>query len=280
MPGTARSPFNPEDTPATILLEDPPLARVLVQVRFAPVLAVASESFVGPLQQALAEQYPIASSGIEFAINMPAPAEAPPTSTETRLWRFETVDGSSRVTLATSFVAFETERYEGHTTYLAALLDVLAAVGEHIKPVQAQRAGIRYLQRLTGAEDLGRLGEFFRPELLGVVAAPEAAEHLDLCLTQARHAVDGVTLAARWGMLPEGMGTDIVQPVDERSWVFDIDVFEEARSPFDPEEIIDRAETYSRRQYQFFRWAVEPAFLERFGATAEDLAELKEMMSA
>ena len=281
MIGTARSPFSPEDTPPTILLEDPPLARVLVQVRFAPVLAVATESFVGPFQQALAESYPIGSSGVEFAINMPAPAEAPPTATETRLWRFETVDGFSRVTLATSFVAFETELYEGHKAFLSALLHVLEAVAEHIKPVQVQRAGIRYVQWLTESADLERVGEFFRPELLGVVAVPEAAEHLDLCLTQARHSVDGMTLAARWGRLPAGAGMDIiVQPVDKPSWVFDIDVFDEARSLFDPAELVERAESYSRRQYQFFRWAIRPAFLERFGATADDLAELTEMMSA
>jgi uncharacterized protein (TIGR04255 family) len=280
MTGTARSPFNPADTPPTILLVDPPLERVLVQVRFAPVLAVASESFVGPLQQALAERYPIGGSDVEFAINLAAPAEAPPTPTPTRLWRFETVDSSSRVTLATSFVAFETKRYEGHKTFLAELLYVLEAIVEHIKPMQVQRAGIRYFQRLTESADLTRLGEFFRPELLGVVAVPEAADHLDLCLTQARHSADGVTLAARWGRLPAGAGMDIVAPAAEPSWVFDIDVFDETRSPFDPAELVERAAIYSRRQYQFFRWAIEPAFLERFGANAEDLAELKELMSA
>ncbi|CAN5283785.1 hypothetical protein BH20ACT13_BH20ACT13_23100 [soil metagenome] len=279
MTGTARSPFDPNDTPATILLANPPLVRVLAQVRFAPVLAVASESFVGPFQQALADRYPIGSSGIEFAINIPAPAEGPPTGEPTRLWRFETVDESSRVTLATSFVAFETDHYEGHTKFLAALSHVLDAVDEHIKPVQTQRTGIRYVQQLAAAEDLGRLSDFFRTELLGVVAAPEAAEHLDLCLTQARHVVDGVTLAARWGMLPAGMGTDIVQPVDGPSWLFDIDVFDEERSPFDAEELAERAGRYTRRQYQFFRWAVEPAFLERFGAAAEDLAELRDVVA-
>jgi len=257
------------------------LARVLVQVRFAPVLAVANEAFVGPLQQALAAQYPIGSSGVEFAINVPAPAEAPPTAIETRLWRFESVDGSSRVTLATSFVAFETERYEGHEAFLAALLHVLEAVAEHIKPVQVQRLGIRYVQWLTEAADLERLGEFFRPELLGVVAVSEAAEHLDLCLTQARHSVDGVTLAARWGRLPAGTGMDIIiQPVDAPSWVFDTDVFDDARSSYDPGELVERAARYSRRQYQFFRWAIEPAFLERFGANASEVAELREAMSS
>jgi len=279
MTGTAKSPFGAGDTPPTILLVDPPLERVLVQVRFAPVLAVANESFVGPFQQALAERYPIGSSDMEFAISMPASAEAPPTPTATRLWRFETVDGSSRVTLATSFIAFETKRYEGHMAFLAELAYVLEAVGEYVGPAQVQRAGIRYFQRLTGTADLERVGEFFRPELLGVVASPEAADHLDLCLTQARHAVDGMTLAARWGKLPARTGIDIVESIEEPSWVFDIDVFDETRSPFDPSELVERAESYSRRQYQFFRWAIEPAFLERFGATAHDLAGLRELMS-
>lgn len=280
MTGTAKSPFNPEHTPSTILLVDPPLVRVLVQVRFAPVLAVSNESFVGSFQQALAERYPIGSSDFEFAMTLAASAEPPPSPTQTRLWRFASVDGSSRVTLATSFVSFETERYEGHEAFLAALSDALEAVEEHIKPAQVQRVGIRYLQRLADTDDLERLGEFFRPDILGVVASSNAAAHLDLCLTQARHSLDGMTLSARWGLLPDGVGLDIGDAAPGPSWVFDIDVFDEARSPFDPAEIVEKAKHYSRRQYQFFRWAVEPAFLERFGASASDIGRLTEEMSA
>lgn len=271
MTGTAESPFDPRDAPETILLAHPPLVRVLVQIRFAPILAVANESFVGPFQQALVDRYPISSGDVEVAIAL-SPTGEPPTPT--RLWRFASVDESSRVTLATSFVSFETQRYEGHEPFFADLETVLAATEAYVKPVRVMRLGIRYVQRLTEPADLARLGEYFRPELLGVVTAVGAAEHLDLCLTQARHSIDGVTLAARWGRLPGDAGLDVADPVPGPSWVFDIDVFDEDATVFDMAELVERAKRYSRRQYQFFRWAVEPSFLERFGAKPEDLRGL------
>jgi hypothetical protein len=46
----------------------------------------------------------------------------------------------------------------------------------------------------------------------------------------------------------------------------DIDVFDERREPFEIDTLVQRALEHSRRQYRFFRWAVEPAFLLRFGA--------------
>lgn len=275
MTGTARSPFNPEDAPSTILLSDPPLLRVLAQVRFAPVLAVASESFVGEFQQALAERLPIASSDVELAIAFPPADESPPSPT--RLWRFASADDAMRTTLGTSFVAFETSRYEGHAQFLAVLEEVLAAVADYIKPAQVQRLGIRYLQRLEEPSDLARLAEYMRPELLGILALPEAASGLDLTLTQARRVFDdATTLTARWGRLPAGVGLDVGEPATGESWVFDIDVFDESRSSFDPAELIDRARRHSRRQYQFFRWAVNASFLRRFGASEADLALLTE----
>lgn len=278
MAGTARSPFDPTDLPETILLATPPLARVLVQVRFAPVHAVASEAFVGEFQQALADDYPIGSSDKEFAVTIAADGDAPPSTNETRLWRFETADGASRVTLATTFVAFETERYMGHERFFGDFRQVLDTVASHIRPSQAQRVGVRYFQRLTD-DDLEHLSEYFRSELLGICGAPEAASSIDLCLTQARHVADEATLFARWGMLPAGKGTDLVPPVDSPSWVFDIDTFDEQLSGFDPAELVERSKLHSRRQYQFFRWAVEPAFLRRFGANNEQLIELEAMMS-
>jgi hypothetical protein len=79
--------------------------------------------------------------------------------------------------------------------------------------------------------------------------------------------MDDTHLTARWGVLPPSAGVDpAIDPVDAPTWVMDIDVFDERREPFDAAALAQRALEHSRRQYRFFRWAVEPAFLLRFGA--------------
>jgi uncharacterized protein (TIGR04255 family) len=273
--GSTLAPFG-ADPVETIALDEPPLVRVLAQVRFSPVLRVADEAFVGAFQQALAPDYPLTSADTEFQITLPVSPEAPPTHAETRLWRFSSEDGMSRVTLATSFVALETARYLGHEDFLARLRTVLSAVEEHVGARRVVRTGVRYVQRLSG-DDLERLGEYIRPEVLGV---SQVDPGVDTSLTQARHLEEGVTLHARWGLLPAGVGLDIVPPADEPSWIFDIDVFDEEAKPFDSDLLVESVFDYSRRQYRFFRWAVNPAFLARFGADEQQLAALEEMMGA
>ena len=46
----------------------------------------------------------------------------------------------------------------------------------------------------------------------------------------------------------------------------DLDVFDGRHEDFVPQTLTERALEHSRRQYRFFRWAVEPAFLLRYGA--------------
>jgi uncharacterized protein (TIGR04255 family) len=275
MPGTTDAPFG-TDVVETIALEAPPLASVLVQIRFDPVLRVADEAFVGFFQQAIRDRYPTTRADTEFQVNLPTAPDVPPTHVQTRLWRFTSEDEIWQVTLSSSFVALETKTYAGHADFLERLNEVLVAVGEHIQPQRVLRAGVRYLQRLEG-DDLGRLSDFLRDEILGICGVDAG---IDTCLTQARHLAEEVTLHARWGTLPPGVGTDLLPPLEAPNWIFDIDVFDETARDFDAEQLTAVVFDYSRRQYRFFRWAVTPAFLERFGANNEQLAALRERLEA
>jgi uncharacterized protein (TIGR04255 family) len=268
MPGTADHPFAGPPV-ETIPLEPPPLARVLAQVRFSPVLSVANETMAGQVQQRLRDEYPFARGEVEFAVAFMPGVDAPQPATPTRLWRFQSGDEAWRVTLATNFVALETTDYRGHEDFFGRLSRVLAVVYELVEPPQVERTGVRYVQRLTEPDDLGRLSEYVRPEILGACSLEDDGARMTLCLTQAHAQLDHVQLTARWGLLPPNIGVDpAIHPVDTTSWVMDIDVFDEHREPFETEALAQRALDHSRRQYRFFRWAVEPAFLLRFGADA------------
>jgi uncharacterized protein (TIGR04255 family) len=266
VPGTAVTPFAAQPVP-TIPLDAPPLSSVLVQVRFSPVLEVAEEQVAGRVQKALRLDYPYVTAETELAFTFAPEAEAPPTPVPTRLWRFAGEEGGWRVSLASGFVSLETKAYAGHEDFFGRLRGVLDAVEEIVAPPAAERVGVRYTQRLTDDGDLARLAEFVRPEVLGTSAVRDGDHSFALCLTQAQTQFDDVTLSARWGLLPTNAGIDaVIPPLERPSWVMDIDVFSERRQPFVSGDLAARALAHSRRQYQFFRWAVEPAFLLRFGA--------------
>jgi uncharacterized protein (TIGR04255 family) len=266
MPGTADHPFTGPPV-ETIPLDPPPLARVLAQIRFSPVLGVAEETLAGRVQQHLRDEYPFVRGEVEFAVAFAAGVEAPQAATPTRLWRFQGADEAWRVTLASNFVALETTQYEGHEVFFERLKRVLAVVDDIVAPPRVERTGVRYIQRLTEPGDLERLGEYVRPEILGACSVDDHGARIALCLTQTQALFEEVHLTARWGVLPPKVGVDpAIDPVDTASWVMDIDVFDELRERFDPETLTQRALDHSRRQYRFFRWAVEPAFLLRFGA--------------
>jgi uncharacterized protein (TIGR04255 family) len=266
MPGTADRPFT---GPAveTILLDLPPLARVLTQIRFSPVFAVADEAFAGQVQQRLRDEYPIVRGEVELAIAFAPGAESLQAATPTRLWRFHDQAEGWRVTLSSTFVSLETTDYVGHEDYFGRLRRVLDVVAELVEPPQVERTGVRYIQRLTDPNDLARLPEYVRPEILGACAVEDDGAEVALCLSQTQALLDHVHLTARWGLLPPGTGVDpAILPVETPSWIMDIDVFDEHRDAFDPAVLAERALEHSRKQYRFFRWAVEPAFLLHFGA--------------
>lgn len=266
MPGTANRPFSGQPL-ETIPLDPPPLARVLAQIRFAPVLAVAEEAFAGQVQQRLRDAYPFVRGEMELAIAFAPGEETPQAAAPTRLWRFVSADEAWRVTLASNFVALETTDYAGHEDFFGRFQSVLEVVGELVAPPQVERTGVRYIQRLTEPDDLARLPEYVRPEILGVGGIEDNGARLTFCLTQAQAVFEDVHLTARWGLLPPNTGVDpAISPVDTASWVMDIDVFDDRREPFDPGALVPRALEHSRRQYRFYRWAIEPAFLLRFGA--------------
>jgi len=266
VPTWSRPTGGPE--PETIPLRDPPLARVLAQIRFTPVLAVARDDFVASFQEALSDRQPIAVAREEYAVVIPPGGAAPAQSTPTRVWRFSTEDGTWSTTLTPGFVALETTDYQTHEGFFEVLRAVLEATAEHVRPHNVERVGIRYIQRLVDANDLDRLCDLITPRVLGVVPdswRPDDA--LTFLLTHARYAQDTDNLTARWGVLPPGVGVDpLVEPTTTSSWLLDIDSFGEAALRFDVEDTMRRLFVHSRRQYQFFRWAVRPEFLVRFGA--------------
>lgn len=262
--------------PAEIPLARAPLVRVVSQVRFAPILAIRlPEKLVG-FQEAIRSTYPFLSEERLQHIVFIAPS-AMPKAQEGLIWRFADKESKWewRVSLGTDFVALETTAYVSREHFLQRLAVVVRGVETTFGPSQAQRIGLRYVDQLTkGALD--RIDELIRPKILGVlhsekstkkVTAPVLGAAIVHVMTEAQfQAIEG-RIQARWGYLPEKatFDPDALEPIEEPSWVLDLDMFTTESHPFTEEEIVGTATKFAERVYAVFRETVTPEFLRYYG---------------
>jgi uncharacterized protein (TIGR04255 family) len=231
------------------------------------VLSLEKREFIAPFQEAIRSTYPVLRpeqvQGIALGPHGVAPG---PRQTA---WRFSDVHGGWRVSVTPEFVAIETTSYTSRDDFLKRLRFVLDAFAEHVEPSLVQRLGVRYIDRVTG-DALADISKLVRREVLGIVATPPS-EHARHSLTETLFDLpeSKVQLLARWATVPADATVDptAIEPIDEPSWVLDIDMFSNEEHPFDPEKIVNVAQRYSERLYTFFRWVVTEGFLRRYGGT-------------
>lgn len=250
--------------PAEVPLPDAPLVRVIAQLRFPQVLSVEQPDFVAPFQNAIRATYPVLRrEQTQTVVFGPAGVSTPP-SPQTA-WRFHDGAAHFRVSLTQDFLALETTKYTSRNDFFGRLRALVDALGDHVEPAQIDRVGVRYIDRLTG-EALTELRTLVRPEVCGI-AGTEAAAHAGHMLSVSSFDVGEAQVLARWGLVPANVSFDpaAIEPVGEKSWLLDLDMFSAAPMPFAAEQVVRRAEGYAERLYAVFRWAVTEAFLARYG---------------
>jgi uncharacterized protein (TIGR04255 family) len=254
-----------ESRPSEVPLKSAPLIRVLYQMRFPMIAAVEEKSFIVRFQESLRGEYPVMRQerGTRLSMALQGAISGP----ESTVWRFHDVAGNWRASLASDFIALETTAYTDQADFLARLGRLLNAAREHVNPQMTDRCGLRYIDRVTG-ERLKRLGTMLRPEVAGILNAPfwDKAVHM---VSQNIFALpdNPGKLMARWALVPENATIDptAIEPISERSWILDIDVFDEQSRPYDPDQVIGQAQKFADRAYTFFRWAVNDEFIREFG---------------
>lgn len=254
-------PF-PEEVP----LSRAPLVRVLAQIRFVDVLKIKDEEFIADFQERLRKEYP--DFNLEQTSKITMGPSGPQKVEQGKVWRFSNLDGNWRVSLEPNFVALETLKYVSRGDFLERLERVLAAVREHFEPAFARRVGVRYVDRIVDPE-FSQVSKLVRNEMLGIVRS-DVHEHTEHTISQAIFTAPEGKLNARWGMLPpEGVHDPMVmEPVEGKSWILDIDVFHEfseERAEFEVGKLTDVAHQLATRAYTFFRWSVTDEFLKAYG---------------
>ena len=270
----AISPLNALDTPLAgppppeVPLADPPLVRVIAQVRFPLIASLEKQEFIASFQEAIRGVYPVLrpeeSRGVVLGPQGVVDARS------NTSWRFTEASGAWRVTLAPDFLALDTTRYSSRDDFMRRWGVVLQALKEHVAPRVMDRLGIRYIDRVSG-QDLTDLPHLVRPVVAGILGSP-LAEH-------ARHAIsesvfvlpeDQGQVTVRWGLLPAQSTVDPggLDPIDEPSWILDTDAFQSfptGSRELSVNAVVEQARGFAERIYSIFRWVVTDEFLRRYG---------------
>lgn len=251
-----------------VALPRAPLVFVVAQVRFERVASISSESFIGGFQEAIRGVYPVMRREQQTGVLIGPSGPAVQTESGTA-WRFDERPERWQVTLAPDFVALSTTRYKRRRDLIDRLRAVVTAAQDHLQVRFCDRLGVRYIDRVTDDELLGRLAELVRPEVLGTTGVDPAEAGVQQVHTfsdSTYRMPEGADLHARWGLLPPQTTFDpSVEPADALSWVLDLDAYTTQQEAFDPTAVTARAEALCERVYRFFRWAVTDAFLAAHG---------------
>lgn len=254
--------------PADVPLANAPLVVVITQVKFSEVLSVESVDVVSKFQDAIKDTYGqlerVAVNPIQILFQGKTQQQQIQPVTH---WRFSdsAEDWTYRCTLTTQFITLECQHYKSRDEFFDRLTHLLQAVAQFIKPHTVQRIGVRYVNRITGQE-LTDAHLLVIPEIAGVVATPMASLTTQSA-SEMVFALPGTTkLVARLGLLPPLTVIDAgIPPIEERCFMLDLDVFDEAPIKFDASAVAIRAKEFAQRSYTFFRWAVTEEFLRRYG---------------
>ncbi len=126
-----------------------PLVLVLTQIRFSPVLKM--EKYVADIQEAMREAG-LARFAKEESQQIVFGPEFK-TTASTR-WVFYSREREEAVVLANDFFVYEVSKYDTFDVYVARLLSLLKLVYEIAKLSFAEQIGLRYIDLLTGVDNL------------------------------------------------------------------------------------------------------------------------------
>lgn len=263
-------PFGNESI-AEIPLPGSPLAEVLAQVRFPPIVSLSRQEFLASFQEDVRSEYPILSEERQLGIFIsPQGMSAVPQQDGGILWRLTDLPKVWRLTVAPNFIALETKQYTNRADFLDRLQRALAAFEQHIKPNLYDRIGVRYINRVADGKWLDDLNLLVRPDVLGLLDPMDAGPGVRSLRGQltVEYQLDASVLLVRSARVPPGETHDpTLEPVSTECWLLDLDMSTTPKTPlpFVAEEITNTARSFAEAIYRYFRWSVTDEFLRRAG---------------
>ncbi|HEX4403095.1 MAG TPA: TIGR04255 family protein [Galbitalea sp.] len=252
-------------------LDAAPLVRVLCQVQW-PEQTVLSTSFVDIADElgiAISADYPIGTSpqAVSFEFDLSGQVRQKP-APPSRQW--SSVDEAWWVYFTPVFVTLENRgAYTTRDDMLSRFANIVGEIERLAQLTVAQRVGWRYVNRLDQPSDLDNIEDLVEPTVLGAraIISPSDDVALQQSFSDSLFSAPAGNLIAKWGFLPANTTHDpSVPPATTQSWILDLDAFGDGRVAFESTTLMGRLQDLSDLAYNFFRWAVKPSFLSKFGS--------------
>jgi uncharacterized protein (TIGR04255 family) len=246
-----------------VRLADAPLALVLCQVRWPPFSGLQTDEQLRALAPKLSPfmpDYPLVSEA--KTVNYLITPEGITTAEAGSVFQWVSIDDVWHVSLSRQFLALYATKYRTYEDMDSRLRSALEVLRDVAGVPLINRVSVRYVNRLSGADDMLRLNSLVKPGLLGHRAL--GLPHLQGSTNQATYDVDDAVLQVRSGILPSGQTVDpAIAPVPGESWVLDLDASQEVRQIFDIDVVARLASRMSDLAYDYFKAVAAEGFKNR-----------------
>jgi uncharacterized protein (TIGR04255 family) len=239
-----------------VRLQRAPLAEVICQVRFPPILRIVNEVPVA-FQERIRGSFP--QFGVEkgMIVQMTRLGTEPPSAKPTpHTFRFQSPDGHTLVSLALTFYALSTTSYTHWEDFLDLLQLVNRAAHEVYGLPYAERVGLRYINHLTlentSTSSVAELWEILRPELTVLLKVNCWDEPLEMLNQLLLAGEENERLTLRSGF----------RGGEEPAFLLDLDYYIEGNIPL--ENVPALCQRYHDAIYNAFRWCIREGKLAVF----------------
>lgn len=248
-----------------------PVALVVCQVQFEPILRLGDAASVAPFQEALREVYPVVNrvGGLQLTFGEQGLTAQP--TTESGAWAFLSADGEWQVVLAQNALTVQAQQPESFEAIRDRFMAAVRTFIELYQPGARTRLGLRYVNKLAfeDATTIGGWRSLVRPEVLGLAASPDLFGDDDVrhSFGQTRVAQDESQMIVKYGFLEPGVLThpDVQAPTSPY-FVLDLDQFDVRRmASLDLGSIETELDGYHEDIHRVFRWVIAPETAERLG---------------
>jgi uncharacterized protein (TIGR04255 family) len=256
-----------------------PLVQALVQVNFPITPRLQSLEGVVSVQEALGDRFPYLNQSMvqQMSLMVGPTGPAAPQTTQQTVHELTSDDGWTLTLTVSSATLSVGAEYAGVTDFAERFTEVCAALSSAARVPRCDRLGVRYLDIVEIGDSEDAWGEWFRPEIVGVAAPAVSGSALISSLTESRlqqppegpfgalqSPVEGIL---RHGVVPAGSVVAGVppRPIEQRSFVLDMDTFVVAAQPFAPDALADQFQALHSEVEKIFHWAVTERGKVHFG---------------
>lgn len=249
--------------PKEVHLPRAPLVKVLSQIRFPVITSIDKKEFIAVFQEEIRHDYPklVRDQGIELNFGPQGGS-----CVNKVIWRMLDKNQKWRVSMGENFLSLETSVYPGRVKFLEALRYIVEKVQSTIQPDLVERIGLRYINRI-GFNNSAHLSSLVHPGVLGIVHE-DLEEQLVGSFSETRFTIsDGLKVNGKWGLIPGHQTYDptVLSPLEEQSWILDIDGFSENGIDFNAKDIMHTVNRLADIDYRLFRFTVTDTFLRDYG---------------